>query len=282
MSHTSTHRAQQAAQRRGSSTLVQRLLARRRAVTTRTSTTTTGQIPPGSAASGGFSIGPVPFSQTEAGLRAADATQRALLTIQRENAEALARQQHADDLVLQEGEQKFVADQLKQSLADAAVVREEERARVRESNINQLRIERQGTFSALMKAKDPARAVLFGLGFGPENDVFDARARALGTTIDEIKGVSRAKFGRTSTQAITERALSRVLDRDVTIGREGVRGLGSAVQAARAFTRGGTDIQDLLRSGFGVGSLRAGERPGMSAARLAELTASVSPTGVLP
>ncbi|KKM65992.1 hypothetical protein LCGC14_1485710, partial [marine sediment metagenome] len=44
---------------------------------------------------------------------------------------------------------------------------------------------------------------------------------------------------------------------------------------------GGADIQTLLTSAFGVGSLRAGERPGISQARLAELVQSVTPTGVL-
>ena len=248
------------------------VVARRAAVTT--TTTTTAKDPPGSAASGGFSIGPVPFSQTEAGLRAADATQRALLTIQRQNAEALARKQHADDLVLQADEQRFVARQLQKRLDDEARVRAEERERVRKSNINQLRIERQGTFSALMKSGDQARAVIFALGFGPENDVFDVRARALGTTVQELRG---AQALRTTTQE----ALSRVLDRQVTIGREGVRGLGSAVGAARSFIQGGADVRTVLTSAFSVGSLRAGERPGISAARLAELTAEVTPVGLL-
>ncbi|KKL57660.1 hypothetical protein LCGC14_2233160, partial [marine sediment metagenome] len=104
---------------------IDRILEQRRRVTSggTTTTTTTGQIPPGSAAGGGFSAGPVAFSQTEAGLRFADTTQRSLLTIQRENAAALARQQHADDLVLQAGEQKFQAGQLQKRLDDEAVVR---------------------------------------------------------------------------------------------------------------------------------------------------------------
>ncbi len=255
---------------------IDRILEQRRRVTGgTTTTTTTGQIPPRSAAGGGFSAGPVAFSQTRAGLIFADETQRGLLTVQRENAQALARQQHRDDLVLQASEQKFQAGQLQKRLDDEAKVRAEERERARKANINQLRVERQGTFAALLKSGDQARAVIFALGFGPDNDVFDVRARALGTTVQELKG---AQALRTTTQE----ALSRVLDRQVTIGREGVRGLGSSFQAATAFTQGGIDVQDLLRSGFGVGSLRAGERPGISAARLGELIQQVTPTGFLP
>ncbi len=255
---------------------IDRILEQRRRVTSggTTTTTTTGQIPPGSAAGGGFSAGPVAFSQTRAGLIFADETQRSLLTVQRENAQALARQQHRDDLVLQASEQKFQAGQLQKRLDDEAAVRAEERARARKANINQLRVERQGTFAALRKSGDQARAVIFALGFGPDNDVFDVRARALGTTVQELKG---AQALRTTTQE----ALSRVLDRQVTIGREGVRGLGTAIGAARSFVQGGSDVRTLLQSAFGVGSLREGERPGMSAARLAELTQQVTPRGVL-
>ncbi len=217
---------------------------------------------------------PVPFSQTEAGLRFAAKTQRDLLTVQRENAAALARKKQADDLILLAADQKFEAAQLQKRLDDEAKVRAEERERARKANINQLRIERQGTFSTLMKSGDQARAVMFALGFGPENDIFDVRARALGTTVRELKG---AQALRTTTQE----ALSRVLDRQVTIGREGVRGLGAAVKSARSFIQGGADVRTLLTSAFGLGSLRAGERPGISAARLAELTSEVTPVGLL-
>ena len=181
--------------------LAAKLVARRQRVinrgTTTATTTTTANNPPGSAAGGGFSSGPVPFSQTRAGLLFADETQRNLLTIGRENAESLARKKQADDLILQAGEQKFQERQLQRRLDDEQRVRTEERERVRQSNINQLKIERQGTFSALMKSGDQARAVIFALGFGPENDVFDVRARALGTTVQELRG---AQALRTTTQ----------------------------------------------------------------------------------
>jgi hypothetical protein len=115
---------------------------------------------------------------------------------------------------------------------------------------------------------------MFALGFGPENDAFDVRARSLGTTIRELKGAR-------ALEATTEQALSRVLGREVDIGQEGVRGLGTAVGAARSFVQGGADVQQLLTSAFSVGSLRKGERPGISQARLAELIQSVVPRGVL-
>jgi hypothetical protein len=125
-----------------------------------------------------------------------------------------------------------------------------------------------------VKSGDQVRAVIFALGFGPENDAFDARARSLGTTIQELKGARQL-------ETTTELALGRVLGREVDIGREGVRGLGTAISSARAFVQGGADIQTLLTSAFGVGSLREGEQPGISAARLGELIQEVTPTGVL-
>jgi len=115
---------------------------------------------------------------------------------------------------------------------------------------------------------------MFALGYGPENDIFDLRAKQLGTTIKELQGAQELR-------ATTQEALSRVLGRQVTIGREGVRGLGAAIKSARQFVRGGADIQTLLTSAFGVGSLREGERPGLSAARLQELVTQVTPTGTL-
>ncbi len=257
-----------------------RLLAQRRRATRRTTTprfTPQSQrvkAPPTVPRGTGDGGGDTPFAQTEAGLTFAAKTQRDLLIGQRQNAEALARQQHRDDLILQASEQKFVADQLKQRLADEAKVRAEERERTRQSNISQLRVERQGTFAQLLKSGDQARAVMFALGFGPENDAFDVRARSLGTTIRELKGARQL-------ETTTEAALSRVLGREVDISREGVRGLGSAVGAARQFVQGGADVQQLLTSAFGLGSLREGERPGISQARLAELIQSVVPQGVL-
>ena len=218
--------------------------------------------------------GPTPFAQTQAGITFAAREQRAADDRAAAREDARLRKKHQDDLAIQAAEQKFLDDQLKKRLADEAKIRAEERERTRQSNISQLRVDRQGTFAQLLASGDQARAVMLALGFGPENDAFDVRARSLGTTIRELKGARQL-------ETTTEAALSRVLGREVDIGREGVRGLGTAVGAARQFVQGGADVQQLLTSAFGLGSLREGERPGISQARLAELIQSVVPTGVL-
>ncbi len=261
---------------------ISRLLARRRRTV---SSTTSRQVtprtdprrakaPPPPLPTTGGGGGPTPFLQTRAGILFSDRLRRDADIASAAEADERARIQHIRDLAIQKDEQAFQTKVINDRIAADAKIREDERKRVRAANINQLKTERQGTFAALMKSGDQARAVIFALGFGPENDVFDVRARALGITVDELKS---AQALRTTTQE----ALSRVLDRQVTIGREGVRGLGSAVGAARSFIQGGADVRTLLQSAFGVGSLRAGERPGISAARLAELTSEVTPVGLL-
>ena len=230
--------------------------------------------PPPPPAPTGYGAGPTPYAQTQAGVTFAAEQQRRILAAQRANQEALARRQQANALIIQQREQAFQQRQLERRLAAERKIRAEERERLRQSNITQLRAERQSAFVQMMQSGDQARAVMFALGYGPENDAFDVRARSLGTTIKELRGAQALR-------ATTQTALSRILDRQVTIGREGVRGLGTAIGAARQFVQGGADIQTLLTSAFGVGSLRAGERPGMSAERLAELIQQVTPTGVL-
>lgn len=262
--------------------------------------------PPPAPTSGTTGVAPVPWAQTEAGVTFASQQQQEALAIQRANQEALARQQQANALLIQEQEQAFQREQQQRRIAEERRVRAEERERQRQSNIRQLRIERQGAFSQMMQRGDQARAVLFALGYGPENDVFDIRARGLGTSVQELRGAQELR-------ATTEQALNRTLGRGagitvrggvavsggqglgagvtavtagraidgVTIGREGVRGLGTAIGAARAFVQGGVDVQTLLASAFGVGSLREGEQPGISSERLLELVRQVTPTGVL-
>ena len=240
---------------------------------TQTTTTPTGTIPTVPEGTSG-TTSPTPFSQTQAGLTFAAQQQKSLLTIQAENAADLARQQQRNALAIQLKEQAFQRQQLNRRIGEERRVRAEERERQRQADIRQLRAERQDVFSQLILAGDQARAVIFALGFGPENDVFDVRARQLGTTIRELRGARQL-------EATTEAALSRVLGRSVDIGREGVRGLGTAISSARAFVQGGTDVRTLLTSAFGVGSLREGEQPGISQARLSELIAEVVPQGVL-
>ncbi len=239
-----------------------------------TTTTTTPTPPPPPSPTGTGTTAPTPFSQTQAGLTFAASQQRQLLGIQRESAEALARRQQVNALIIQRQEQRFQGEQLQRRFDEERKIRAEERERTRQSNIRNLRIERQQAFSELVKSGDQVRAVLFGLGFGPLNDVFDVRAQALGTTIREVGGAREL-------ERTTEAALSRVLGRGVDIGREGVRGLGTAIGSARAFVQGGVDVQTLLTSAFGVGSLREGEQPGISQARLTELIQEVVPKGLL-
>ena len=254
---------------------LERILAERQRLATSgtTATTTTTALPP-PPPSGGGGGGPTPFSQTQAGIVFGAEQERQSLLIQRQNAEALARQQQRNALIVQQREQAFQKQQIERRFGEERRIRVEERERERQANIKQLRVERQSTFAQLLKSGDQARAVMFALGFGPENDVFDVRARSLGTTIRELKGARQL-------EATTEAALSRVLGRSVDIGREGVRGLGTAIGAARQFVQGGADVQQLLTSAFGLGSLREGERPGISQARLAELIQEVVPKGVL-
>ncbi len=260
-----------------------RILELRRRATRRTGTPTPTPTPtprrplpppPTGGGGGGGGGGPTPFSATRAGVVFRAEQERQSLAIQRQNAAALARRQQRDALIRQQREQAFQRQQLQRRVAEERRIRVEERERTRQANISQLRVERQGTFAQLLASGDQARAVMFALGFGPENDAFDVRAQSLGTTIRELKGARQL-------EATTEAALSRVLGREVDISREGVRGLGTAVGAARQFVQGGADIQQLLTSAFGVGSLREGERPGISQARLGELIQSVTPTGVL-
>jgi len=253
-----------------------RILAERRALATSgtptPTPTPTPPPPPPPPPPGGR--GPTPFSQTQAGVVFRAEQERQSLAVQRQNAAALARRQQRDALIRQQREQAFQRQQLQRRIAEERRIQVETRERERQANISQLQVERQGTFAQLLKSGDQARAVMFALGFGPENDVFDVRARQLGTTIQELKGARQ--LGRTTALALRE-----VLGRGVQITREGVLDLGAPVGAARAFVQGGADVQQLLTSAFGVGSLREGERPGISQARLGELIQSVVPRGVL-
>ena len=314
----------------------QALTSKARAISTISAPAPPPPPAPAGTSGGGFSVAPVPWAQTQAGVTFAAQQQQALLGVEQQNAEALAKQQHADALARQKIEQEFQKQQQEKRLREERKMRAEERERRRQANIVQLRAERQSTFAQMMQSGDQTRAVMFALGYGPENDVFDVRARGLGTTVKELRGAQELR-------ATTEHALSRILGLPlsrragrptfqqaeemmvgrplapgerragpvgmgqawgagrrgaplpargrqlqaagerggVTIGAEGVRGLGTAISSARAFVQGGADVQALLTSAFGVGSLRKGERPGISAARLQELIQSVVPTGIL-
>src|SRR3990172_8935132 len=248
-------------------------------------------LPPPPSGGAGGSTQPVPFSQTQAGLAFVNQQQLGLLEIQRQNEENLARQQQRNTLEIQAREQTFIAREAERQRAEQAKIRREELARQRQESLNQLQLDREQTFADLMKSGDQVRAVLFASGYGPENQLFDVRARQLGTTLAALKGAREL-------ETTTEAALSRVLGRTVDIGKYGASGLGAAVQSARSFVQGGADIQKLLVSAFGVGStnqgafygargtsrrrfVSSGEAPGISAERYTELVSQVTPRGVL-
>ena len=136
-----------------------------------------------------------------------------------------------------------------------------------------LQAQRQQTYVELL-GRDPARAILFALGYGPEHDVFTTEAQRLGITLQPLAGAAQG-------EQTTEGALSKLLGGKVDIGQYGVQGLGAAPGAARQFMQGGADVQRLLTSAFGVGSTAPGEQPGISPDRLLELLQSVTPTGNL-
>lgn len=137
-----------------------------------------------------------------------------------------------------------------------------------------LQAQRQQTYVELM-GRDPARAILFALGYGPEHDTFSTEAKRLGITLQPLIGAAES-------QKTTQDALSRLLGGNVSIGQYGVQGLGAPVGAARQFMQGGADVQKLLSSAFGVGSTAPGGQPGISPERLIEMLTQVTPQGELP
>lgn len=210
-----------------------------------------GDLPPLKPEVSTATAAPDPYSTTQAGIIFDYQQQQKLLEQQYQNALKLQKQSQAADLQ-----------------------REKQRlARERTKAINQLALDREGEFARLLPL-DPVRATLLALGYGPDHDKFAVRASQLSTTVRPLKGAR----GMEKTQ---ETALYKLLGRRVDIGKYGVRRLGSAQQAARAFAQGGVDVQTLLTSAFGVGSLKKGEQPGLSAARLTELIEEVLPRGLL-
>ena len=124
--------------------------------------------PPGSTGGTGYTQ-PVPFSQTEKGLAFANQQQLGILTIQRQNEEALIRQQQKNALEIQAREQAFISREAERQRAEQGKIRREELARQKQEALNQLQLDREQTFADLMKSGDQVRAVLFASGFGPEH-----------------------------------------------------------------------------------------------------------------
>lgn len=146
----------------------------------------------------------------------------------------------------------------------------------RQEQIRELRQARQAAFVELL-GRDPARATLFALGLGPEADVFNVNARALGVTLEPLKGAEKLRQR-------TERALTGLQEgRRVRLGERGALGLRSPEKLARAvqFQPGGESGTQLLLSALGIGSLRPGEQPGLTAEEVLRRAQEVTPTGVL-
>ena len=142
-------------------------------------------------------------------------------------------------------------------------------ARERKADITGLKAERETAYAGM--GEDEVRQTMFGLGLGDEADPFSTRAKGLKTKLDPIKGVKKTRDRQ-------EQALGRLLGSDVNIGKKGVTGLGSVLQAASAWQKSDA-AKRLLSSAFGVGSLREGEAPGLSLAEQQRQIASVTPTG---
>ena len=161
----------------------------------------------------------------------------------------------------------------RQAELNRAFERAEEQKRLEEERRQQaasLQSERQRIFTDLI-GRDPVRAILFAMGIGPEADIFSTQLKSLGATLPPLAGAGQGRLQ-------TETALSGLLGRSVQLGAGGVTGLGEAEGAAQAFQSGGTDIQKLLTSAFGVGGTRGA---GISAEELIQRIGAVTPTGVL-
>lgn len=200
------------------------------------------------------------------------------MALARENARLAAESDAASNAFKAEQDRiqrSWDRDQAVLMAQDAARREEMQRQADREAQAANLQAQRQQTYVDLL-GRDPARAILFALGYGPEHDVFSTQAKKLGITLPPLIGAAES-------QKTTQDALSKLLGAKVTIGEQGVQGLGqSPYGAARAFAQGGADAQKLLTSAYGVGSTAPGGMPGISPERFAEQLAQVTPQGNLP
>lgn len=191
-----------------------------------------------------------PFGSTEAGMRLGG--QLNIAEIQER-----ARLEEQIGLRLEELRQK-----------GALTLQERQEAFMLEQQRKQLEQERLITI-AQTKGQDPVRAVLMSLGIGgelvPGGERFAGLAPVAGA--EEFRGR-------------TVQALEGLLGRGgVTIGEQGVGGLGSVEQAARTFQQGTGAGRTLLRSAFGVGSEATGG--GLATEDILRRIQEVTPTGTL-
>ena len=71
-----------------------------------------------------------------------------------------------------------------------------------------------------MMGKDPVRAVLFAMGIGKDAENFNTQWGAGAQTQEPLAGAEQSKVA-------VEKALTGTLGRNVTLGNEGVQGLGN-------------------------------------------------------
>jgi len=178
---------------------------------------------------GGGGFASPAFAQTEAGLR-------------------LGGQLDINTIRARAAEEERIGVRLEQLRQKGALtLQERQEAFQLEQQRKQLEQERLVTI-AQTKGQDPVRAVLLSLGIGGELVPGGERFKGLGA----VQG-AEAFRGRTveALQGLTGRG-------GISIGEQGVSGLGSIEQQARTFQQGTGAGRTLLTSAFGVGDEATG------------------------
>lgn len=146
----------------------------------------------------------------------------------------------------------------------------------RQAQLRDLQNQRQAQYVDLI-GRDPARAVLFAMGIGPEADKFNVMAKSLGATVKPLAGAEQQA-------QTTSSALEGILagqggghQGGISFGAGGISGLGNAAKSATAFQQSNAPgAQNLLTSAFGVGGQ---DQPGLRPEDYQRLIQSVTPQG---
>src|SRR3990167_748800 len=187
------------------------------------------------------------------------------IAIDRENARLIAEESARG--------RAFEAEQNRIQLQFQATQEAQRGEAERQKQIADLTAQRQATYVDLL-GKDPARAYLFGLGYGPAHDVFTTEPRRLGVALKPLAGATQSAKGG-------EQALSKLTGLPITLGQYGVQGLSPPEQVARQYMQGTPNAQKLLGSAYGVGSTAPGAQPGIDPETLQQLITLVTPKGDL-
>jgi hypothetical protein len=205
------------------------------------------------------------------------AGEKGLMQEQARLSEVAAQKQREAEAAAAKKQRQWQAEQDRLQRAWEA---EQERRRLeqqRRLQVRELEQARQKTYVDML-GKDPARAILFALGLGPEAKQFNVKAKGLKTTLKPLAGARAA-------ERQTEGALSGLLSlgtsaaqpTKIDIGETGIGGLPPAIKSALAMQQEGADARKLLGSAYGVGSTAPGEQAGISQERLMELVQEVTP-----